>query len=401
MSLTLHRQAGDFAGRADNLMAQGHVAEATQLYHQAARIESDVFRDIPMDRPKTRAAIAVSMLALFLKAHAFDEGLQHGWRLLASDQPLPDFAIPEIEEILDELRLGRDEVRRGVIPLPDEYECALDGPAVRRGVAPAELVLRTVDLLSKFGFRVFEYASQIPLRRGAIEPQTRTALGVLVGEPTAGSFRFRMRFASKFAQADDLVQMSLLQAVEQGIGSGIGMRFGEILEAATHPDDELLSQLVDDASYRDVFLRMTRNLAPNGREVETLEVRRLGPVPGGTVLTPEVRTVIGRYLDRNRPASVREREQVGYLRAINLNEDWIGVGEKEGALTRLQASHELVEDTLSHLLDQLVRVTSRRHARRWVVVDVVEASELELNEEEDIPVQPQQQPRLNLHDGGE
>ncbi len=104
MSLSLHHQAGELAGRADHLAALGRRAEAARLYHQAALIESEVFAQIPIDRPRTRAAIAVSALALFLKAGAHDEGLHYGCGLLECDPPLPGHAIAEIARILRDMR---------------------------------------------------------------------------------------------------------------------------------------------------------------------------------------------------------------------------------------------------------------------------------------------------------
>ncbi|MFZ0130632.1 MAG: hypothetical protein WAL77_14540 [Candidatus Dormiibacterota bacterium] len=378
MSLDLHRQSEQLAGEGDLLLAHGQITEARARYLGAANAEAQAFASISADRPRTRGIIATSAIALFLKADAPETGLRLAHRLLAMEVELPAFAIRDIEDLVDDLRLARDFSARGQSVAPGAYECVLEGPHVGHGLAPADAVVQKVEQVSRFGTRVYEYLSRLPLRRGAVEAHLRAQFGLLMAEPTAGSFRFQVRFSTQPQQLD-------LSGAPTPVGDVTGL-FGSILEAAVQPEADALTEIVPDEGYRLVFLKLVRNLAPAGPAIDRIEVRPLGPVGASTILTRQTARTIGRYITKT-SAIQQERERTieGYLRAIHLNENWIGVGPKEGKLEKLGASHDLVEDTLSGLIDKPVLVTMRRERRSWVVADVTETREAD----EDGTVEPQ------------
>jgi Zn-dependent peptidase ImmA (M78 family) len=164
MSFALHRYAGDLAGQAERMLTQGQTAEAATLYLQAARIESQVLADIPAERPKTRAVLAVSSLALFLKAAAYEEGLEYGTHVLSSEPPLPDFAIPDIQELVNDLRLRRDQTANRPTPSHRISPAEVRRRAGRAGV-PRDLFNRLLDasgsdLITEALARAFGWAPQ-------------------------------------------------------------------------------------------------------------------------------------------------------------------------------------------------------------------------------------------------
>jgi hypothetical protein len=369
VSFDLHRRSESLAGDADVLMAAGRAAEARLKYLEAARLEADSFTSVPAERPRTRGVVATSAVALHLKADAPEEGLRLARRLLAVEPDLPEFAIRDIEDLIDDLRLARDFHLAGQTVVPGAYECVLDGPRIWHGLAPADAVVQKIEQVSRYGIRVFEYVSHMPLRRGPIEAHLRARFGLLMAQPTAGSFRFQLRFSSESQQLDLTMPTGSPETQVPSV-------FGSILEAATQPDAGNLKEIVADESYRLVFLKLVRNLAPSGPDINRIELRPVGPVGAATVLTPSTARSLGQYISRTTSgARTKERTVQGYLRAIHLNEDWIGVGPKEGPLERLGAAHDLVEDTLSGLIDRRVSVQLRRQRNAWVVTDVTEAPE--------------------------
>jgi hypothetical protein len=89
MSVMLHRQAEALMAEAELLVAKGCHPEARKRWLEAARFEAAAFEQIPRDRGKTRGIIAVSAVALFRDAGAFDEALRHADRYLMTGD-LPD-----------------------------------------------------------------------------------------------------------------------------------------------------------------------------------------------------------------------------------------------------------------------------------------------------------------------
>jgi hypothetical protein len=73
MSVKLHRQAEVLMGEAEILVSQGRPDDARVRWLEAARLEAEVFEQIPRDRGKTRGIIAVSAVALFRDAGAIDQ----------------------------------------------------------------------------------------------------------------------------------------------------------------------------------------------------------------------------------------------------------------------------------------------------------------------------------------
>jgi hypothetical protein len=106
MSVKLHRQAEALMGEADILTARGQREAAKQCWLQAARLEAEVFAQIPSDRSKTRGIIAVSTVECFRRARAFDEAIRVGESLLATGDLLEVWRM-EVSALVDEARLAR------------------------------------------------------------------------------------------------------------------------------------------------------------------------------------------------------------------------------------------------------------------------------------------------------
>jgi hypothetical protein len=100
-------------------------------------------------------------------------------------------------------------------------------------------------------------------------------------------------------------------------------QFLEILKATSSEDQEQLETVVPKADYRNVFLKLSRNLAPTGKTFDSIEFRtatREIPI----ALTPEARAAINQTLKKNRPVDAQdsqgtEEELIGILRAVDLD----------------------------------------------------------------------------------
>jgi hypothetical protein len=106
MSVKLHRQAEAQMAEAELLVSRGRLDEARSHWLEAARLEAQAFAQIPRDRGKTRGIIAVSAVALFRDAGAFDEAFRTGKEYLATGD-LPDAWQTELRALLDSMSAER------------------------------------------------------------------------------------------------------------------------------------------------------------------------------------------------------------------------------------------------------------------------------------------------------
>lgn len=99
MSVDAHRRAERLMHEAERKAARGLARESRGLYREAAAAEARTVTHVPADRHRTRGILAVSAVALFCKAHAFDEAIAHAREYLADDA-LPPFARDQLRELL-------------------------------------------------------------------------------------------------------------------------------------------------------------------------------------------------------------------------------------------------------------------------------------------------------------
>lgn len=105
MSLDLHRQAEQLMGESDKALSAGNYTKAAALSAIVGQLEAIAFAEIPVDRVRTRAPVAISACSSLLQAahHAMTAGRTDNAGLLrvaARDaialylkESLPDWAI--------------------------------------------------------------------------------------------------------------------------------------------------------------------------------------------------------------------------------------------------------------------------------------------------------------------
>jgi hypothetical protein len=381
MALDLHRQAELLMGQADPLRLLGRKAEAQRLYEGASAAEEAAFDAIPPDRVRTRGIIAVSAVVLSQRAGALDHAIRLGHRYL-SREDLPAAAMTEIELLVDDLtteRMVRDTAR---VVGSDRLEWALRGPHIGVGAAPMDLVGQKIAQIEKLGLRVYEYLMGEPLRqKGPPTAEILRGLDILISQPSSGSFRFGVRFAVATQQLELFGQDS--QAIEP---EQVGELLADIVGAARTPETGALVELVPADPYRDAFLKLIRNIVPDGHEISEVEVRHVGTQrPSSTVLTPAVRRDITRHLRAGRAESAPERVIVDVLRGLNLNKGFIELGQS-GREQRCWVGQELVlEDVVGPLVNRPVRVAVHRDRNRLVIEDIAPAEGDAIDEGDEVP----------------
>ena len=110
----------------------------------------------------------------------------------------------------------------------------------------------------------------------------------MMSPPAIGSFRFDLRLEAP-------LQAQLFDEVEVPIPERVASSFFAVLRTIVEESPEALQKRVVDEQYREVFLRLVRNLVPDGKQLSEIEVRGVsGGVGQSAFLKPPTRTAIER-----------------------------------------------------------------------------------------------------------
>ena len=118
------------------------------------------------------------------------------------------------------------------------------------------------------------------------------------------------------------------------------------------------SEVVPPSDYRRTFLKLTRNLAPDGKTCSRLDIHSPAD-PQAVSLDSDVRRNLGRIIrktgqGKETPAAQRESLH-GTLRALHLDQDWIELTVEDEHL-RITSVGEEVDDVLGPLVNKPVIV---------------------------------------------
>ncbi|MBI1895337.1 MAG: hypothetical protein HYS04_02200, partial [Acidobacteria bacterium] len=153
----------------------------------------------------------------------------------------------------------------------------------------------------------------------------------------------------------------------------VAHQFLEILKATASEDAQQLESVVSKPEYRNVFLKLSRNLAPTGKTFGSIELRAgAGDTP--VALTPDARTAINQTIKKNRPVSVQdsnevEDEVVGTLRAVDLDKDSLDV-VVNGQGTHIVGLGDAMDDVIGPMVNKVVRVQVIRTGRAMRLRDI-------------------------------
>jgi hypothetical protein len=366
MAMALHHRADELMAFADFAFMRGDDGEGKSLLAQAAQCELDAFLQAPIDKVQTRGILAASAVALFRRANLTIQAERAAHQCLAQDG-VPDETRAGLEEAIYDMRAEQIERAQGRILAPDRFEWKLEGRSIGTGTAPMAVVSHKIGQIEKYAVRVVEYVAGEPLRtQQPLSDRMRDSMSLVMSQPMAGSFRFALRLSV----SDE--QMALF---DEGRPEGaarvktdpaqIGTKFFEVLEAVLEDDQASLEVQVPEPEYRETFIHLVRNMVPDGRDLTTMQVTRLGTdTPSTAILTPKLRAPLDRRIRAMRPPRPRgakELDLVDLLRGVDLNSRSVKLGfQDHERVCRAEDDFLMVADVLEGMLDEPVRVTGRR-----------------------------------------
>jgi hypothetical protein len=324
---------------------------AKRLYREAAQLERKALEALDSSKLRTRGITAVSAVALWFKASAFVESEQLAYKML-SDETTPDFARVQLRNLVQAIWTEATKQQANVQFLPGQVFVAVKGGDVVTGGAPLDLIVDKVKTIQSLFYRTIEYLSGTPHRRtGAPAKELQESCRPWLFQTVPGSYQFSVSIQSP-TQPDffkDQVQPER-----------IARHFLDIVQATADDSMEQLQKLVVDADYRGTFLKLSRTLAPTGKQHDRIELR--GATDGASVtLVPESRKAISAQIKNQAARPIKtDGQQVelrGVLRAVHLDRDWLDI-LVDGKSIHVVDVVDTVDDVIGPMVNRVVTVTA-------------------------------------------
>jgi hypothetical protein len=293
-------------------------------------------------------------VALWYKAEAFERAEQLAYSMLA-DPLIPDFARVELRGLIQAIWTEVSKQAANVSFLPGQVFVSVKGGDVITGGAPLDLIVEKVQTIQAMFYRTIEFIRDMPLRpRGAPIQEIQESCRPWLFQEAPGSYQFSV------AIQEPLQRNFFREDMRPDL---VARQFLQILQAASNQDQTQLEAVVPKADYRNVFLKLSRNLAPTGKSFGSIEFQT--PTGEGVIaLTPEARTTINQTLKKNRPEDLsdsqgKDEELIGVLRAVDLDKDRLVVTVEDTAI-HVEGLGDAMDDIIGPMVNKRVKVYAIR-----------------------------------------
>ena len=364
-------QSENLAGLAEVALRQHDVQRAVELYKLAAQQETLAINFIDPSKVRTLGITAVSAASLWYKAGEYQQSQIVIYRALATGT-LPLFAVDELQGLLQSIWYEETLRKSGVQFTPGEVLVSVSGGEIVTGGAPLDLILRKVDEIGRLFYRTIEMLLHKPFRRrGAPSPEIQEQFRPWLFQAPAGSYQFAVRIEKP-------KQLSLFPDDGPTIDL-ITNSFLNIVRASAEDPQGQLAELVPNREYREIFLKLTRNLAPTGKVFGRLDIKPSSDlVTTPIALLPASREVISGALRSpelrpKEPDDVKEIQIRGMLRGLQLDNDWIEVNQSgpEQRTIRIFEAGDAVDDLIGPMVNHQVIVSVvERSSGRFAFRDI-------------------------------
>jgi hypothetical protein len=354
--IEFHTASEAAAIEAEEAFRGGKATSARLLYRAAAESEERALAALESAKLRTRGITAVSAVALWYKAAAFERAEQLAHSMLA-DPLLPDFARVELRALVQAIWTEVSKQGATVGFLPGQVFVSVKGGEIIAGGAPLDLIVEKVQTIQAMFYRTIEFIREMPLRpRGAPIRDIQESCRPWLFQAAPGSYQFSVAIQEPVQR--DFFREDMRPDI-------VARQFLQILQAASSQDQRELETVVPKADYRNVFLKLSRNLAPTGRSFGSIEFQT--PTGDGLIaLTPEARTTINQTLKKSRPADLSDspstdEEFIGTLRAVDLDKDFLVVTVADKSF-QVFGLGDAMDDLIGPMVNKRVKVQATHKA---------------------------------------
>ncbi len=353
----LHKTSQATAIEAEQAFRQGNTGLALRLYAKAAQLEQEALLALESTKTRTRGITAVSAVSLWYKARLYEQA-EHLAHTTLADSFLPAFAKIDLRNLLQAIWTESSKEAAGISFLPGQVYVSVKGGEVITGGAPLDLIVEKVQTIQAMFYRTVEFIKDMPLRlRGGPTREIQEMCRPWLFQAAPGSYQFSV--AIQEAKQLDLFKADVRPDL-------VAHQFLEILKATASEDPQQLENVIPQSEYRNVFLKLSRNLAPTGKTFDSIELRAATDDPV-VALTPDARATIHQAIKKTRasmPAQLAETEQqiAGTLRAVDLERDFLNVVTSTETL-HIVGLGDAMDDVIGPMVNKAVKVQIVRTAK--------------------------------------
>ena len=359
-----HESSERLASQAEMAVRENRQDEALALYARAADAEERAIADLDRSKTRTFGVSAVSAAALHYKANRLARAEQAATRSLGLDR-LPAFARDQLRLLLQSIWSEQVRERAGARFARGQVLISVQGGEVVPGGAPLDLIADKMTTVRSIFHRTAEFLSGLEhRRRGAPSRDVQESCRPWLFQTASGGYQFAVAIQEEYQQ--NFLKPELRSPRE------VADCFLRILRVGIDDPEESFAEVVPPPDYRSTFLKLTRNLAPDGKICDRLEIR--SPAESRPLsLDTDVRRNLGRVIRKarqeNDTPTARSERLRGVLRAVHLDKDWLELTAGSEHL-RVDAVGEEVDDVIGPLVNRPVIVYASIVAGKRKFVDI-------------------------------
>lgn len=361
-----HHKISELAAEeAHRLRRQGHLTAAIQAFEKAASAEEIALSYLSAQtKPKTYSITAVSTAALWFKAEHLQKAEYIAHKAL-SEKNISSFATDQLRAILQSIWNRHVQQETDIKFIPGQITVSVDGGEVVRGGAPLDLIVEKVQTIQSIFYRTAEFLQKLPARKlGPAPKQIQEMCRPWLFQSVPGSYQFTVAIEGS-------TQLDLFNS-ETISPSVVASTFLAILaSAASDPEQELL-ETVSDPEYRNTFLKLARNLAPDGKKFEKLSISSTHE-DTKVLLTPSTRKDFSNAIRKFKSPDGGNASELtkfkGILRAVHLDKDWIELSH-QGKTVLINDIGDNVDDFIGPMVNHEVEVIANKKNGKYYFIDI-------------------------------
>src|SRR5262249_41903747 len=149
-------------------------------------------------------------------------------------------------------------------------------------------------------------------------------------------------------------------------------QFMQIVEASASDQLDRLTATVQQPEYRAAFLKLTRNLAPRGKQFSELELKTadnrsrilLGTETQVNIKNSLRSLSVPEYVMTETPETIK-----GILRAVHLDDDWLEI-VREGVPVKIEGLQDSMDDVIGPMINRAVAAVALRRNEKYRLIDI-------------------------------
>lgn len=365
-----HNIAMEIADHADMLKAMKDAEGAIRLYAEAFEKEKEAAmfaRENNLGEPTTSILIR-SAASLAYNAKNYREAERMiSYGLLGEP---PHEIAEEMRDLLEMVNFKRHMEIKGVDFQEGDIQLVINGKGVNYGMARSEDVIGRIINFVKLTERTIERKSGKPFRKkGKVSKELKNYCEAYISVPRAGSLAFTVRFTKDF---DSIIPgFSSLENVIEDITTNI--------QHINNNDMEALKMNIPDESYRSNFIGLTKELAPDGKEVSmfgitTFNNGHINPVPiqrDKKSISDTIMSELESSLDeKGKKKKISTKEITGVLTAANAIGNSVKISSVDSSVTL--SVPDGLSDIVRNYWESEVKVRYRKESSKNIL-EIIES----------------------------